>query len=236
MIYTTHFLSMGVLLAILPFGIFSTEVSTFKTESSHVEESITTREVASKIAQSSSVYTIIIDSHNISGKTSYTIKNGGMLEQIEGKLDNYRVTAQSNDTVRGNTAIGEVSGGVDGFRAYGERPQIELSQPANARVYVKPGYTEEGYSHTIIIDSHDIPGLTSYTLKNGGRLEQVEGQLENFRVTAQSNDTVRDNTAIGEVDGGVDGFRVYGELPQIEITQPANAKVYINGQRRLISR
>ncbi|WP_144049385.1 hypothetical protein [Vreelandella massiliensis] len=170
-------------------------------------------------------HTIVISGRNTSGSTGYTISGGGDLEQVSGTLDGRQVSIQGNDTVDGNLAQGQVGGAADGFRVFGKMPGILLNEPGNADIYVdgQPFYT-------IVISGRDTQGGTDYTISGGGRLEQVSGRLDAKDVSIQANDNVSGNRAQGHVAGAADGFRVYGERPQISLDQPANADIYVNGE------
>lgn len=164
----------------------------------------------------------------ISGRgngTDYTIFGGGRLDQVGGQLAGRSVSIQNTDEVSGDLARGAVGAGLDGFNVYGNLPSIVLDDPDGAAIEVD-GQT----FHQIVISSENISGDTGYTISGGGRLEQVDGRLMGYDVTIQGNDRVQGNRADGEVGGGADGFRVYGASPSIELENPDNAVVFVNGE------
>lgn len=81
-----------------------------------------------------------------------------------------------------------------------------------------------GADHTILIDSSGHPGATGYTIEVGRSLEQME------RFGIGGNDRVSGGTARGRVSNGKDGFRVFGDIYQIQLDDPAAADVYVDGQ------
>jgi hypothetical protein len=111
---------------------------------------------------------------------------------------------------------------------------IELSNPDGARVLVdgRPYEQAAGGGHTVVIDSADVPGESTYTIETDGDIEQVDGTLHGMQVTAQSNDLVGDGVARGFVGGGRDGFRVNGEITSIDLANPDGATVYVDGEPR----
>jgi len=86
--------------------------------------------------------------------------------------------------------------------------------------------------HTVVIDGSVASGGTGYTIKVDGNIEQVKGKLEGKRVTIQSNDKVRGDTATGRVGAGIDGYNVTGNIRSISLNKPNAAKVLVDGHKR----
>lgn len=170
--------------------------------------------------------TVVIDGSAGSGSTSYTISGGGDIRQVKGSLAGQDVTIQANDNVSGDRANGAVGAGSDGFIVLGELPTITLENPDNAQVLVNG----EPY-HTVVIAGAEAAGTTGYTIRNGGRIQQVSGSLAGYDVSIQSGDNVSATTATGQVAGGNDGFVVYGDKPEVKLDNAGNAVVYINGKK-----
>jgi len=85
--------------------------------------------------------------------------------------------------------------------------------------------------HTVVIDSRNEPGQTSYTLTASGKIQQVGGKLNGHSVSIQNNDQVNGNRAQGRVNRGTDGFYVMGNISQIQLDNPNAATVYVDGQK-----
>lgn len=172
-------------------------------------------------------HTIIIDGSAAEGGSEYVIRGGGELQQMEGKLDGHDVTIQSDDRVEGSRAQGHVGGGKDGFMVRGAQPVISLDQPAAANVLV-----DGRRYHTLVIDGSAGNGGTNYVVEADASIQQVAGELAGHEVTIQSDDRVTDNRAEGHVGAGKDGFVVIGDRPDVTLSSPASAAVYINGRRQ----
>ncbi|MYL23796.1 hypothetical protein GLV89_08325 [Halomonas alkaliantarctica] len=175
-------------------------------------------------------HTIVISGQkalNTLGGTDYTIRGGGRLEQVSGTLNSHQVSIQPNDTSSGDHASGHVGGGADGYLVFGAMPQISLKKPGNANVFVNG----EQF-HTVVISGTNTAEGTDYILHGGGRLEQVEGELNGHSVSIQGNDNVSGNRAEGHVAGAKDGFMVFGPIPQVELNQSSNAIVYVDGKQQ----
>lgn len=92
--------------------------------------------------------------------------------------------------------------------------------------------TQQGLTpHTVVIDSRNNPGQTSYTLSASGKIQQVGGTLNGHSVSIQNNDQVNGNRAQGRVNRGTDGFYVMGNISQIQLENPNAATVYVDGQK-----
>ena len=162
------------------------------------------------------------------GSTRYTISGGGDLAQVQGRIHGYDATIGPNDTVRGTRAEGGVSTGADAFLVYGRLPDIVLNRPRAARILVNGGEF-----HTIVIDGRaGAAGRTAYSIFGGGRLQQVNGPLGGLQVSAQGGDAVRGSRADGVVDRGLDGYRVFGRLPDVQLDRPNRANIIIDQVQR----
>lgn len=171
-------------------------------------------------------HTIVIE--GTGGGTRYTISGGGSLRQVEGRVHGIDATVDRNDRVRGDRAEGGVQGGADAFLVRGSLPDIVLSNPRAADIVVDG----EPY-HTVVIDGRaGRPGQTGYTISGGGWLEQVDGALGGLGVTAQREDRVSGRRATGTVAAGLDGYRVFGALPEVRLDRPARAAVIVDQVRR----
>src|SRR6056297_714746 len=172
-------------------------------------------------------HTIVIDGSVADGGSDYLIHGGGDLQQVSGELDGHDVTIQSDDNVSGNRAEGHVGAGKDGFVVFGDRPRIMLDDPSAASIEM------DGRSyHTVVIDGSADSGGTDYTLEGGDQVIQVEGSLAGHEVTIQSDDSVSGNRAEGHVGAGKDGFIVLGGRPNVTLSAPENAAIYIDNRRQ----
>jgi hypothetical protein len=190
--------------------------------------------------------TVVIDSRDISGATGYTIIATAPLEPVNGQLEGMSVGFNENDQVSGNRAKGRVDAGADGYRTDGEIREIRFDNVGGARALVDgqpfratdaAGLSDDRAQepdHQVVIDSSQHRGATDYTLVVSGRLEGHEGRMDGFDVGLGSNDQVRGNRADGRVSSGADGYRVYGNIQDIRVTDPAAATVYVDGRERRV--
>lgn len=179
---------------------------------------------------------VVINSDGVKGETGYTIQAGQKIVQVEGVLDGYTVTGGTRDAVQRNIAVGHVGGGTDGYVVWGPVREIKLSNPEAAQVFVD-GVRRRARpynDHVVIIDSRNVPGETGYVLESTGRVEQVEGELHGWQASIDPGDTVRGGQASGHVSTGVDAFRVYGPIEAIRLDNADAARVYIDGEERLL--
>lgn len=212
-------------------GVLEEHVSGFTTEDARIyqklgDPSLTGSEVCEPGAVAEK-HDVVISSRGIPGATSYRLEGGGSLLQVDGELSGMSVTRQVSDRVSGNRANGQVSNGRDGYLVDGDIPTIKLDNPGNAKVFVDG----EPY-HTVVIKSDDVSGATGYTVEGGGKLIQMTGTLSGIQVTKQGNDTVSGSRAQGRVGGGNDGFAVLGDVPSVNLDNPSNAEVYIDGEKQ----
>jgi hypothetical protein len=180
---------------------------------------------------------VLIASSDVSGSTAYTLNASGSAEPVNGKMDGYTVTNDSQD----GGGKGTVGSGNDGWLVNGDVLDVSLDKPGNARVLVdgqpynggrvsgKPaagnGNTQpSGADHVFVIDSSNKSGSTDYKLLASGRLEQIE------RYGIGGNDSVSGGAASGSVGNGADGFRIYGELKDIEIDDPSAVELTMDGK------
>lgn len=171
-------------------------------------------------------HTIVLEGTGAGG-TRYRIAGGGELRQVEGRIQGFNATIQNDDVVRGTVAEGGLRGGVDAFLVYGPLPDIELENPRAADILV-----DGREFHTIVIDGRaGRPGAVEYTISGGGRLEAVDGRVGGIGVNIERDDVVRGTVARGTVGQGLDGFRVYGALPQVRLSDPSRAAVIIDQVR-----
>jgi hypothetical protein len=172
-------------------------------------------------------HTIIVEGLGTGG-TDYTIDGGGRLAQVEGTIHGFNATVGPNDVVRRNRAEGGVRGGNDAFLVYGRLPDIVLDNPRAADLWVDG----EPY-HTVVIDgTAGRRGRTGYTISGGGQLRQVDGRVGGLDVNIQPDDTVRGTRAEGTVSSGLDGYRVFGALPTVQLEHPARAAVIVDQVRQ----
>lgn len=173
------------------------------------------------------IHTILIDSREQRGGTEYTMSGGGIIQQLSGEVDGRSISADDTDRLRGERFKGKVSTLADGFIVAGGLPQISLDDPSEASVFVNGQPM-----HTLVIDGTvRRDGTARYRIHGGGVLEQVNGNFAGHYVTADENDTVDGRTAEGWVTTGKDGYRVYGEVPTVELENPGRAVVYLNGEQ-----
>jgi aerobic-type carbon monoxide dehydrogenase small subunit (CoxS/CutS family) len=158
------------------------------------------------------------------GSTDYTLRiAAGSVEQVTDTLEGRSVTADPSDNVDGNSATGTVDSLADGYRIRGGLPEVDLADPSAATVYL-----DGREYHTIVVDSRDVDGDTDYTIEVSGSLTQVDTELHGIGVSG--GDRVSGNTATGSVGGGADGYRVSGSISSIELTDPAGARVLVDGE------
>ncbi len=101
----------------------------------------------------------------------------------------------------------------------------------------QPAYTQSSSPntvtlYTVVIDGSSKPGKTQYTINNSGQIIPSKGEVAGHSVSIQPNDRVSDNTAIGHVRGGADGFYIIskGSEPEIQLNDPNAATVYLDGK------
>ncbi|RFF26721.1 MULTISPECIES: hypothetical protein [unclassified Wenzhouxiangella] len=165
------------------------------------------------------------------GATNYELEASGGLVQVQGNfLNGYKATIDDGDRVRSHKAWGRVGGGNDAYAVAGDIERLELEDESAAEVFVDgEPWNESGADHSVVIDGGGGDGATEYRIVAGDRIEQVDGQLAGHTVSVQDHDRVRGDTAEGRVAGGADGFRVYGDIDSIELTEPSAAAVYVDG-------
>ena len=169
-------------------------------------------------------HTVVIQGTD-TGETSYTVRVIGALEAAEDTLAGRAVGAEPDDRVEEGTATGSVAGDADGYRVRGGIVSVEVADPSAATVYL-----DGREYHTVVIDSRGVEGGTDYTIEVAGRIEQAEGELAG--VSVSGGDRVEGGTATGRVGGGADGFRVFGTLTSIELSDPGGAVVLVDGVQR----
>jgi len=174
-------------------------------------------------------HSVVIDGTAGSGDSSYSLHVDGSLSQVSGRFAGHDVTIQSDDQVNGDRAEGEVGAGKDAYAVLGGWPRITLDDPSAATIEV-----DGRVYHTVVIDGSASSGGTGYTLEGGDQVIQVEGSLAGHEVTIQSDDRVSGNRAEGHVGAGKDGFIVLGGRPNVTLSTPANAAIYIDGQRQAV--
>ena len=181
----------------------------------------------------SETHTIVIDGTPTGHRRAdYTISVTGTIQKADGVLDGLEVTVQPDDRISGNRARGYVTDGRDGFAVTGEIRAIDLVNPDSAHVYVDgklvDAITQE--QHTVVLDGTPTGDMeTSYRIEVDGVIRQIEGRLEGFDVTIQSDDGVHGQAATGTVSTGIDGFRVDGKIRSIELSNPKAAEVFVDG-------
>lgn len=166
------------------------------------------------------------------GATNYELEASGGLVQVQGNfLNGYKATIDDNDRVQSHKAWGRVGSGNDAFAIAGDIEKLELEDETAAEVFVDGERWNEknGADHSVVIDGGGGSGATEYRIVAGDRIEQVDGQLAGYTVSVQDHDRVRGDTAEGRVAGGADGFRVYGDIDSIKLTEPSAAAVYVDG-------
>jgi hypothetical protein len=88
-------------------------------------------------------------------------------------------------------------------------------------------------NHTIVIDG--LPSgrsETAYRIEVAGRLEQIHGKVEGWKVSVASDDRVNGAIANGFVRNGRDGFQVSGgPIRSIALANPSLAVVYVDGRQ-----
>ncbi len=170
-------------------------------------------------------HTIVVDGTGQEGTTGYTIRVTGTVEKARDSLAGRSVSVEDSDEVGDGTATGSVTNDADGFRIRGGIAAIELDDPSAATVYL-----DGREYHTIVIDGGNLEGSTDYTIEVSGSLEQVDGSIAGFSVSG--GDQVSGGTATGTVGGGADGYRVFGSITGIELSNPDGAVVYVDGAAR----
>ncbi len=174
-------------------------------------------------------HTFVINSSNISGTTGYSVTASKSIKQVKGKLHGQSVSIQANDNIKKKSANGYVAAGSDGYKFSGNVKKLSLENPQNAHLFI------DGIKvHTVVVDSNNVSGKTQYNIKASKNIEQVNGSLYGRSVSIQSNDKVQGSTAKGHVNKGADGYLIFGKISSINVSNPNNAIVYVDGQKKSI--
>jgi hypothetical protein len=176
--------------------------------------------------------TLVIDGRAVPSKrTTYNFRSNKPVSKADGKIGRFTVTADKADTARGNEISGSVGGGLDGYRLEGAIREMTVRDLSAARFY----FNGDRSDHTLVIDGTKRAGASSrYTVRVSGTAQKSGGTLDGMAVSADGGDKIRETaqrgTVIeGAVGGGRDGFRVLGEVLDVDLKQPGAAKVYLDG-------
>ncbi|WP_405231120.1 zinc metalloprotease [Lentisalinibacter salinarum] len=172
--------------------------------------------------------TVVIDGSGGPGRTRYALGASDRLEKLAGDVGGFTATINDNDyVVDGKRATGIVGSAVDAYRVSGDLLYVELEDPAAATVYID----RQPIRHRVVIDGSRKPGRTSYRILATGGLHKVDGKIDGFDATINSNDRIRRNEAAGLVGSAIDGYYVFGRIEGITLDDPGAADVYVDGQR-----
>ncbi|EMA41389.1 hypothetical protein C447_01005 [Halococcus hamelinensis 100A6] len=151
-------------------------------------------------------------------RSEYTLATSGVLN----KTGANGATVDNNDTVRGSTAVGEVNDDVDSYKFSGELVVLDVSSGVNVTLNGRQIDPNDYFDNVVTIDGSD--SHAEYTLTTSGVLNKTGAN----GATVDTNDTVSETTASGQVHGGIDSYKFVGEITDYNIS--GSADVLVNGK------
>ncbi|RQH00253.1 right-handed parallel beta-helix repeat-containing protein [Natrarchaeobius oligotrophus] len=176
--------------------------------------------------------TIVFDGDGSQEISEYRFAVDGEIERSEYHSE----YGTGGEFVDDDVVEGWVRGGVDGFRFEGELADVELDGDAIVRVNgieVDPdeygNEDEEGNENDspsdLVFDGEGGQEISEYRFVADGEIERSE-ELSEY---GTGGEFVDDDVIEGWVRGGVDGFRIEGDLLELEVD--GDAAVYLDGER-----
>jgi len=93
-----------------------------------------------------------------------------------------------------------------------------------------PAHGDEISTHTVVIVGEEESDGTWYRIGASERLEQISGELDGHQVTVNHNDTLRGTGARGFAGSSKDGYRVWGDIVELELEDENAATIYVDGE------
>ena len=151
--------------------------------------------------------------------SGYTLATSGTLSHTRANNG----TINSNDDLRESTAVGQVGGGRDSYEFTGELVVLNIEGNATATL---DGYRiDPGEYFDNVVTINGTGSRSDYRLSASGAVSRTGAN----NGTINSNDSLKESTAVGQVGGGRDSYKVTGELVVLNIE--GNAIATLNGYR-----
>ena len=180
--------------------------------------------------------TIVLDSRDPSGSTSYRISVTGTIEPVEGQMlpPDVKVSATDPDATEESLAAGSVGESAAGFRFSGRIDDLALANPSAAAVYVDGVRWKDGVplNRTLVLDTGNTGGTTSYELEVSETLEQVVDATvpPDIDVFRQGTEETGHDTASGRIEDSAVGFRFAGDIERLDELDLDDVTVYLDGE------
>ncbi|WP_224447690.1 hypothetical protein [Haloprofundus salilacus] len=166
-----------------------------------------------------------------SGPVRYELETTEALEKTTetggAPVDGASINA--NDVLDGSFASGVVVGGVDAYRYSGDLTLLTVDGDANVYLdgsQIDPDSVGESHDYLAIVGDGDE---TTYEFEVDGDVAKtnVTGGAPKRYASIQSGDSIDDGSVSGTVFGGVDAFRVAGDVTSFDLS---GGTAYLNGQ------